>query len=181
MRAFMRRWVNFGFALGLGAIPSGCLPLPHPESYVPAMKIRVIGDSGPLTNARLVVHVASKPYDVYHESFEVPLDSAARAVIRERDTWHYVFFLMHDPKYYATWCVSAPGYYSQRETFWGGRRDSVTVIRLYRAPEEPPPPGVIHEFQCTPDQGGLRNPLHAEPDFDSSSWRPRHRPRRRGE
>jgi hypothetical protein len=118
---------------------------------------------------------------VYHESFEVPLDSTARAVVRGRSIWQYFYLLMHHPMYYATWCVAAPGYYSQRESFRGGRRDSVTVVRLYRAPEDPPPPGVIYEFDCKPDQSGLRDPLHSAPDSaDRSGWRPRPRPRTSG-
>lgn len=141
------------------------------------MDIRVVGDSGPLPNARLVIHTSSKPYDVYHESFEVPLDSTARAVIRRRSIWHYAVMLMHDPAYYATWCVAAPGHYSQRESLSAGSRDSTIVVRLYRAPDDPPPKGVIHEFQCKPDQSGFRDPLHSEPDTTRSDWRPRPRQR----
>jgi hypothetical protein len=142
----------------------GCLPIPHPKPYVPGMDIRVVGDSGPLPNARLVIHTSSKPYDVYHESFEVPLDSAGRAVVRRRSTWHWFLLLMHEPAYYATWCAAAPGHYSQREEVFAGVRDSTIVVRLYRAPDEPPPPGVVHEFKCRADRSGLHDPLHSEPD-----------------
>jgi hypothetical protein len=163
----MPRWVKFSTALALVTVPSACLPIPHRAPYVPPMNIRVVGDSGrALTDARVVVHISSKPYDVYHESFEVPLDSSARAVVRARSIWQYFYFLIHHPMYYATWCVAAPGYYSQREVVGWGRRDSVTVVRLYRAPEESPPPGVIHEFQCTADRKGMHDPLHSEPDPD---------------
>ena len=128
------------------------------------MDIRVVGDSGPLTDARLAVHITSKPYDVYHESFEVPLDGAARAVVRNRWKWNWFYLLIHNPAYYATWCAAAPGHYSQRDEVPAGVSDSTIVVRLYRAPDEPPPPGVIHEFQCTADRKGLIDPLHSVPD-----------------
>ena len=171
------RWRGL-FVLGaIASVLSACLPIPHPMAYMPGMDIRVVGDSGPLPNARLVIHTSSKPYDVYHESFEVPLDSTGRAVIRRRSIWHYVVMLQHNPVYYATWCVSAPGHYSQRETISAGQRDSTIVVRLYRAPEESPPRGVIHVFQCTPDRDGLFDPLYTEPDTSEPTGA--HRPPQR--
>ena len=171
--SFRRWWVSGIAVIASTMTLAACLPIPHAKPYLPGMDIRVVGDSGPLPDARLVIHTSSNPYDVHHESFEVPLDSTARAVIRRRSIWHYMLLLMHEPAYYATWCVAAPGYYSQRETVSAGVRDSTIVVRLHRAPEGPAPPGVVHEFQCRPDQSGFRDPLHSEPDTARARWRPR--------
>jgi hypothetical protein len=142
----------------LSAAVAGCIPIPHPKQYRPRVEVRVLDEAGrPVQAARVVVYTTSAPNDAYHESALLPLDSAGRAVAGRRSRWHPWILLQHDSFYYATWCVAAPGYYSQI----GPKvyADTAVVVTLTRVPAAPPGPGIIYEFACEPTERGYREPF----------------------